>query len=276
MRVFCPVCDNDCSTLYKNWNDYSVFLCPNCGLSFCKDFLEKEELGNSSRVHSEGIKMMRESFFKTDSIAESFTCERIKVYNKILNRKCKDVIEIGCGPGVFYAPYKRRNIYWEGIEINPLWVDFGRDNNVPIFFKKLDEIKKKFDVVMAHQVLEHVEQPKKFINQINNILKPGGLIHFELPNDNSLTSRLRKLSPKISYDYGFIQPPMHLRAYKASTLKYLFENNGYKINSLFICGNNNKIWGQVRYYKIMQKLFYSFSSMIGMGSLLVGLARKSD
>ena len=132
-------------------------------------------------------------------------------YEKILERKCQNILDVGCGPGVFYKPYKDLSIDWIGVEVSPFWIEFGKKNKIPILEKSLKEIEDKFDVITAHQVLEHVENPMKFMNQILKILKPGGILHFEIPNHLSLSSSIRKISPILSYDYGFIQPPMHMR-----------------------------------------------------------------
>ena len=124
--------------------------------------------------------------------------------------------------------------------------------------------------------MEHVENPNKFLSKIIKILKPGGILHFELPNQSSLTSQLRMLSPKISYDYGFIQPPMHMRAYTKKTIKSLFDKNNLLTKSIITCSNNDITWGQVRDYSIAKILFYSITGLIGKGSLLIGIAKKDD
>jgi 2-polyprenyl-3-methyl-5-hydroxy-6-metoxy-1,4-benzoquinol methylase len=131
-------------------------------------------------------------------------------------------------------------------------------------------------LITAHQVLEHVEEPRSFLKSIYARLNPGGVVHFELPNNFSFTSSIRKISPRVSYDYGFIQPPMHLRAYSEKTLKTFFNLYNLKIIKVFTCSNNNSIWGQVRDYKIYQKLFYSITGLAGRGSLLIGIAKKEN
>ena len=191
----------------------------------------------------------------------------------MLNRKCDKVLEVGCGPGVFYKPWKDLNVEWTGIDINPYWKEFGEKNSVPVSNKRIEDIKHKYDVVMAHQVIEHVEDPIKFMNSIISLLAPGGIVHLELPNQFSLSARLRKISPIISYDYGFIQPPMHLRAYSMNTIKYLLDNLDLQPQMIFVCGNTNRVWGQVREYHPLQHFYYSLTGLIGMGSLLIGIAK---
>jgi 2-polyprenyl-3-methyl-5-hydroxy-6-metoxy-1,4-benzoquinol methylase len=271
---FCPVCFSDSKKLIKFfWSDFNVIHCNKCDLDYCAQMTKKEIGGDSSPVHTQGIEMMANSFHITKKTAESLVIKRIKIYENYLGRKCENILEVGCGPGVFYEPFNKRSIEWNGIDINSYWKLFGEKNRIPISNKPLEQIEKKYDVIMAFQVLEHVENPIKFMSSIISKLKPGGIIHLELPNQNSLSARIRRVSPIISYDYGFVQPPMHLRAYKEKTLLNLFNNVNLEPKNIFVCGNTDKYWGQVRDYNLLQKILYTLSGKIGLGSLLIGLAQ---
>jgi len=272
-NISCPVCKNQNKLHSFNWNNFSVTHCDYCNLDFCEKMVEKEVGGDSSPVPKGGIEMMSNSFFKTNKLAMNFVSKRKMVYDELLSRNCSKVLDIGCGPGVFYKPWSQLNIEWEGIDINPYWSKFGKENKIPISNQPIDSIAEKFDVITAHQVIEHVNDPVEFMKSIKTLLNPGGIIHLELPNQNSLTAKLRKISSIISYDYGFIQPPMHLRAYHKETIKFLFDCLNLEPIMLFDCGNTDLTWGQVRNYNLIQKLIYGFSGRIGMGSLLIGVAR---
>ena len=274
MKIKCLVCDNSNSLRSFKWSNYEIYNCQYCKLYFCPELVEIE--GNSSPVDYKGIKMMENSFYKTEKIAFQYAKNRIIEYEKLLERKCQNILDIGCGPGVFYKPYKDLSINWTGAEVSPFWIEFGKKNKIPILEKSLDEIEERFDIITAHQVLEHVENPLKFMNQILKILKPGGIFHLEIPNHFSLSSSMRKISPILSYDYGFIQPPMHMRAYSSHTIKQLFEKNQLIVRDIFTCSNNDTTWGQVRKYSLLQKLFFTFSASIGKGSLLIGIAKKTN
>ena len=69
---------------------------------------------------------------------------------------------------------------------------------------------------------------------------------------------------------------MHLRAYKPSTIKYLFKRVNLESKMVFECGNTDQIWGQVRDYNFFQKSLYNISGKIGLGSLLIGLAQYTE
>ena len=269
----CPVCLGSDALNKFSWGEYPVIHCNQCGLDYCSQMVEKETGGDSSPVHVEGVEMMAKAFHKTNVLAMKYTEKRLSIYESILNRECQNVLEVGCGPGVFYRPWQESNVSWTGIDINPYWKEFGEKNQIPISNYSIDSLNGQYDVVMAYQVIEHVEDPISFMESIMTRLKPGGIIHLELPNQNSLTSKLRQISSKLSYDYGFIQPPMHLRAYRIKTIKYLFNDLDLIPQMVFVCANTDKIWGQVREYGLIQNLMYTMSGKIGMGSLLIGLAK---
>ena len=83
-----------------------------------------------------------------------------------------------------------------------------------------------------------------------------------------------KISSKISHDYGFIQPPMHLRAYRKKTLEFLFNILELRNSQVFSCNNTDSKWGQVRNYKFTQKLLYKVTGFLGAGSLLIAIGQK--
>lgn len=269
----CPVCSQGKGLRPFKWADYNLIHCVNCELDYCGEMVKKEIGGDSSPVNSLGIRMMADAFYRTQELSRIFSIKRKKIYENLLDRKCEKILEVGCGPGVFYKPWSELNVDWTGVDINPLWMKFGKENGVPISNKSLSSIKRQFDVVMAHQVIEHVEDPVAFIKEIKSLLRPGGLIHLELPNQAGLSAKLRKISSRFSYDYGFIQPPMHLRAYYKKTIKYLFEDLDLETKLIFSCANTDMVWGQVREYNLLQKFYYTFSGKLGMGSLLVGVAK---
>jgi SAM-dependent methyltransferase len=271
----CPVCFSGLNELNKfPWGSYKVIHCNKCGLDYCSLMIQKEKSGDSSPVNKEGIEMMASILHKTEKIAQKYANRRIEIFESLLMRKCENILEVGCGAGTFYNPYKKNSIEWDGIDINPYWKLFGKNNNIPISNKPLEDIEKKYDVILSYQVLEHIENPIPFMNEIKSKLKPGGILHLELPNQNALSAKIRRISTLISKDYGFIQPPMHLRAYQKKTIRYLFNNISLNTKMLFECGNSDKSWGQVRDYNLLQKALYTFSGKVGYGSLLVGIAQK--
>ena len=76
---------------------------------------------------------------------------------------------------------------------------------------------KQFDVVCLLNVLEHVADPEKTINQIRKILKKDGILLIDVPNEfNDFQVVGRDLH---SLDDWWIAPPNHLNYFNKASLE---------------------------------------------------------
>jgi SAM-dependent methyltransferase len=73
---------------------------------------------------------------------------------------------------------------------------FSKDLNRSFSFET------KYDVVLAIEVIEHLENPFHFIRCLKEHLKPGGVIVLTTPNTDSLFDRLWHLYAGYSYYFG--------------------------------------------------------------------------
>lgn len=104
------------------------------------------------------------------------------------------VLDIGCGGGHFLKFLKDGgygHIY--GFDINNYVVfDDIKDRVITgdLNFNKIAFEDKKFDLVTAFQVMEHLENPFHFERECTRLLKPGGMLIMSIPGGKSLWSRL--------------------------------------------------------------------------------------
>ena len=76
--------------------------------------------------------------------------------------------------------------------------------------------KGKFDAVTFWAVIEHLAEPKRFLQKAHTLLQPGGLCFVLVPNLGSLAVRV--LGAKYRYVY-----PQHLNYFTARTLRKFVE-----------------------------------------------------
>jgi SAM-dependent methyltransferase len=120
-----------------------------------------------------------------------------------------------CGSDIIDAPLKAlaSNLRQEGTPIPLLRFDL---TSCPL-------PDNEFDIVVALNVLEHIEDHQKALSEIYRILKPGGIFIFEVPVGPGLYD---------SYDRELL----HFRRYDASSIDNLFTSAGLKRQCLSYLG----------------------------------------
>ena len=99
------------------------------------------------------------------------------------------------------------------------------ESNTPEIIKGNAEtikLKKKFDLVTAGDVIEHIHNPGLFLDNMHAHLKENGLLLLVTPNTKS---------PAYLFFKG---NAYHTCWYCQHTLKYLVEQHGFKVERIFI------------------------------------------
>jgi SAM-dependent methyltransferase len=94
-------------------------------------------------------------------------------------------------------------------------LDFAESKGVPVLrgdFLTHDFGENKFDAVTFWAVLEHLLEPKRFLEKAASILKPGGYCFVLVPNMRSLA--VRAIGKRYRYIY-----PQHLNYFTAATMR---------------------------------------------------------
>ena len=137
------------------------------------------------------------------------------------------VLDIGCGNGDFLNTMKN-NFNVEdalGVDISPAAVELCKKNNIRATTLPLSSITFHPNLVTAAHLLEHIDNPREFIQQINSILEKNGFLIMSLPNTGGLGRRLFG-----KYWHGF-SIPRHLVNYNKKTIEELLKNTSLKIVS---------------------------------------------
>jgi SAM-dependent methyltransferase len=90
----------------------------------------------------------------------------------------------------------------------------------------------EFEVVVCGDVIEHVRDPDRLLQWLNNLLKGGGKLVASLPNSGHLYFRLTVLLGHFpSHDRGLFDRT-HLHFYSWSGWTQLFDQNGFSIEAV--------------------------------------------
>lgn len=134
------------------------------------------------------------------------------------------ILDIGCGKGNFLQEFQFAFPNWElyGIESSKISLNIAQQNlsnfnfHEGIYEKKIFD--KKFNFIVAFNVLEHIENPKSFLQNIYHDLDFNGYVCFDVPNF--------KINPADLFVYD------HLTHFTSETLRNLLFSEGFEIIKL--------------------------------------------
>lgn len=100
------------------------------------------------------------------------------------------VLEIGCGDGGNLLPLARRG--WEAVGVD---ISEARIRDARAFFEAegaeatfiaadiltLDDFRGHFDLIICHDVIEHIADKRRFLSRIEYFMKPGGVLFMAFP-----------------------------------------------------------------------------------------------
>ena len=114
-----------------------------------------------------------------DSIIKNF-----KIYNSNLPLKNINILDIGCGGGLLSEPISRLGANVTGIDASLKNIKIARahlkKSKLKIDYKHISpeklKIKKKFDVILNMEIVEHIDDLELFIKTSSKLLKTNGLM----------------------------------------------------------------------------------------------------
>jgi len=98
------------------------------------------------------------------------------------------VLDIGCGGGLVCEPMARLGAAVTGMDADAQAVEVARQHakqgGLRIDYKtgSTENLEKTFDVVLALEIVEHVNDGDQFVNNCVDLCKPGGIIIFSTLN----------------------------------------------------------------------------------------------
>lgn len=119
---------------------------------------------------------------------------RKKILSKILKKNItnkKIILDYGCGVGINLGMLSKfgKVFYYDKSRLAINYVKKKYSNqNLFININKLSKFKRKFDLIVATDVIEHIKNDKKEIIKISNLLKRDGYILITVPAFQNLFS----------------------------------------------------------------------------------------
>ena len=129
------------------------------------------------------------------------------------------ILDIGYGDGNFLSFLPNRIFKKYGIDLEKR----SNDINITHYEGEYERLKmnKKFDVITAFHVIEHIDNPQEFIEKSYSQLNKGGLLFIVTPNIESIGFKIAK-EKWYHYDY-----PYHKTIFSKDKLRQLLIKNSF-------------------------------------------------
>lgn len=105
------------------------------------------------------------------------------VVEQLSHRKNQRILDVGCGDGVLLSLIGRGRLY--GADLDQDSLDYAASRIKAKFIKapaeKLPFRSGWFDAVIATEVIEHLKQPEKLLEEASRVLKTGGRLILTTP-----------------------------------------------------------------------------------------------
>lgn len=159
----------------------------------------------------------------------------------LLSAPQKTVLEIGSG---VYAHFCKLLLPqgWTVVaqEPSPTFQATLREAGLTVenrLFEDLPE-DRKFAVLYADSVFEHVPDPGIFFDKASRLLEPGGVLYLVVPRERSLLGNLRA---RIAHWRGepcpllsAYKPPYHLHGFSPASMRHFAKRSGLRVGRIFL------------------------------------------
>lgn len=121
-------------------------------------------------------------------------------------------LEIGCGTGNFLQRLRRAGFdKVTGVDSNEKALETARAASIEVYPDLAALGDRRFDYVFAFQVLEHVPDPRAFMETLTGLLAPGGRLLIAVPNQEGFVGE--------NANNELNQPPHHCSRFGEFTLR---------------------------------------------------------
>lgn len=227
-KINCPICKN--SNIENNFliinKNYRLQKCSNCNLVFPnttfasdRDYVKKVYTHYSEQNH-------RKILYGTQKYRKSTFIEQRYNYciKRIFKNKKINVLEYGCGNGLFLSYLKKKKIKYKGLEVDPYQIQIAKKNGLNVTNESLkDEKNNEYNLCVMFDVLEHLIDPIKQLKIINKKIKKGGYVICYSPNIYSIAFEL------MGKNQNQVYPFEHLFFFAKKSLEILAKKTNFKI-----------------------------------------------
>jgi len=197
------------------------------------------------------------------------------------------LLDIGAGRGEFLVAAVSEGWSAIGIEPSDSFADHAARHSgaeirrVPVEQCGFDAA--SFDVVILSAVLEHLYNPDETIKEISRVLRPGGALFVDVPNESGLYFKVGNFYQKLrgrkwSVNLAPTFEPFHVFGFNDSSLRALLRKHGLKVKEWHVYPGRSVLPKQGGVFgaleSLMARAVTTASSVGGLGTYIETWAVK--
>ncbi|MEO8504159.1 MAG: class I SAM-dependent methyltransferase [Acidobacteriota bacterium] len=227
-RADCPACGSsgDCvdvlvaDSVVPKQARITLLRCPECGVGFLRDPVAPRYEEATEVAAGMSVDYYVEQGAGVDAMAS--------LLQRLTPRMGRRFLEIGCGYG-FALDFARSALRWtvQGVDPSPLAAAGSVALELPIARAYLDEetpIGDQFDVVLASEVLEHLDDPGQLLRSIRQRMASRGILVLTTPN---LAAVLPSTAESVLG--RLLSPGFHLVMFDREALQSILLRSGFAV-----------------------------------------------
>jgi len=216
----CPVCDCQEGKGKKfekkrHQIKWDLFECPECTFQFWYP-------------PTQAVRAFFEETYK--DFADVNTTPRLEERHKLLLKgmpiKSGSILDIGCGDKLFLPEADKMGYDVWGLDFNRKVIEKNKTLfNLPNYYaESIYDVHKlkglpKFDMITFFEVLEHIEEPKRFLETVRELMSDKGFVALSIPDVNMFGPWEHKINTA----------PYHTAYWTTDTVTKFLNNHGFNV-----------------------------------------------
>lgn len=222
--VSCKICGHGRLRVYCRKGMAAYYTCRDCGIIF--QFPRPSEDAMIAYVNREYTNGHYEEYVTAREMKLDHFRWRMKRMRPYL--KHGRLLDVGCSCGYFLEVAGEEQYDVQGLEFSSSAIAAAAPTiRSRIRQASVDELEKqqpdRYDVVTAFDLIEHLDQPKEFLNTVASLLSPSGTLALSTPDaDHFLRYLMRSRWP-------MLQPMQHLTIFSERALHLALAMTGFDV-----------------------------------------------
>jgi ubiquinone/menaquinone biosynthesis C-methylase UbiE len=197
------------------------------------------------------------------------------------------LLDVGCGRGELLWAARESGWDAEGVDPSSANLRWSREHlGVEGRLGTLEDARfpgGAFDAATMGGVIEHLYEPLTTLRELNRVLKPGGLLWFDAPNEDGLFARLGNLYMRaqgrdwvVCLAPTFV--PYHVQGFNPRSVRRILARAGFRVERLCVWGRIFPLTGRSTPRRAAEfqaaRLLNWVGNLCGSGSYMTLWARK--